>query len=333
MKNFKECKWRYVLPLLCFIAVVLSLLGADLVYKTKVDDVSTYFDAHLWDLFNTNLTPIWPIIVILVSSLLAGLLPLLYFVKKLEKNENIAMISTFLFLTSLLFLVAEKELFSYFAVANIENFRSADVSYGIALAILFSAFGAISSLVTSSKEYGGNVKAITEDGILIALAFVLSFAKIPIGATGGSINFQMLPLFIIALRRGPLHAFVSGGIIYGALSCLVDGYGFFTFPFDYLLGFGSAAILGFFRKYILDEDKKFALRLTFIFVGGLLSTALRYAASCASSMIYYDLPFVGALSYNAIYVPLSGAISIAALLLFFKPFTSINKHYPVSENE
>ncbi len=332
MKNIKECKWRYVLPLLCFIAVVLSLLGVDLIYKTKVNDTSTYFDVHLWDLFNTNLTPIWPIIVILVSSLLAGLLPLLYFVKRLEKNENIAMISTFLFLTSLLFLVAEKDLFSYFATNN-ENFKSADVSFGIALAILFSALGAISSLVTSSKEYGGNVKAITEDGILIALSFVLSFAKIPVGATGGSINFQMLPLFIIALRRGPLHAFVSGGIIYGALSCLVDGYGFFTFPFDYLLGFGSAAILGFFRKYILDEEKKIALRLTFIFVGGLLATLLRYIASCASSMIYYELPFVAALSYNAIYIPLSGAISIAALLLFFKPFTYINKHYPVSENE
>ncbi len=333
MKNIKNTKLSYFLPLICSIAAILSLLGVDLIYKIENGGSSESFSLHLWDLFNANLTPIWPIIVILVLISLGGLLPLLYLIKQLEKNENIAIISTFLFLIGLVFLVAEKELFSIFAKNIIDDFKSAKVSYGIALAILFSSFGAIISLFASPKQYGDNVKAITEDGILIALAFVLSFAKIPIGATGGSINFQMLPLFIIALRRGPLHAFVSGGIIYGFLSCLVDGYGFLTFPFDYLLGFGSAAILGLFRTLILDENKNFAYRLAFIFVGGLLATLMRFIASTASSMIYYEYPLVGALEYNAIYVPLSGAISVAALMVFFKPFTYINRHYPIGENE
>ncbi len=333
MKKIEKGKWCLFIPLICSVAVILSLLGVDIIYKIKVDEESIKTAIHLWDLFNSSLTPLWPIIVIISSISLGGLLPLLYLIRKLEKSENISIVSTFLFLTGLLFLIAYKELFAYFGDSLIENFKSADMGYGIALAIMFTSLGAISSLFISPKKYGDNVKAITEDAMLIALAFVLSFVKIPIGSTGGSINLQMLPLFIIALRRGPLHCFISSGIIYGLLACLVDGYGFATYPFDYLLGFGSAAILGFFRPLILNEKENYAYRLCFIFLGCLLATLLRFISSTVSSVVIYEYAFVAALAYNAVYIPVSGAVSIAVLMIFFKPFTYINRQYPVGEDK
>ena len=94
------------------------------------------------------------------------------------------------------------------------------------------------SLSQSYDETDFTIRDIAEDGILIAAAFGLNFIKIPVGPTGGSINLQMLPLMIIALRRGPFHGLVSGGIVYGLLTCLTDGYGFACYPFDYLIGRG-----------------------------------------------------------------------------------------------
>ena len=46
--------------------------------------------------------------------------------------------------------------------------------------------------------FGFNINDIAEIAILCSLAIVLDqFCKIPLGATGGSINLSMLPLYII----------------------------------------------------------------------------------------------------------------------------------------
>ena len=74
-----------------------------------------------------------------------------------------------------------------------------------------------------------NAKTIAEDGILYRRCLALDFIRIPLQVEG-SINFQMLPLMIIALRRGPAHGFIAGGIVYGLISCLKDGYGFLHLP-------------------------------------------------------------------------------------------------------
>lgn len=329
MKEKVFNKIKYYLPLACSIIAILFLLGVDLTYKTEVGDSSEYFDVHLWDLFNPSLTPIWLIIVILVFISLGGLLPLMYLINKFKDTENIAIISVFSSLIAVLLLLVEKEIFSYFAESLIENYKSAEIGYGLALAIFFTLLSSLSSLLCSPKKYGDNVASICEDGVLIAMAFVLSFIKIPVGSTGGSINFQMLPLFFIALRRGPLHGLVAGGLIYGLLSCISDGYGFVTFPFDYFIAFGSVAILGLFRKIIIDENTSLLKGELFILLGGLLSTLVRFIGSTVSSMLIYEYDLVAALTYNAIYIPLSGAAAIVVVMFLYKPFLSINRHYPI----
>ena len=340
----KEKKFIFFMPLVFAVMSILFLLGTVLTYSIKYtpagaeEAVKGYFDIHLWDMFNTSLTPSWPVICILSLFVWAGIAPIFGLFTKDKVRENFALSSTFSFLFGVCFLAAYKELFSYFAANLIENYHSADVGYGTALSLLLATAGAFTSLATTGKKYGDNVRAITEDGILIALAFVFNFIKLPISTGAGSINLQMLPLFLIALRRGPLHGFISGGIVYGMLTCLTDGYGLFTYPFDYLIGFGSVAVMGFFSKLIMPSRKDAASwghysikGELYLLLAGLLATAVRFLGSSVSSMVFYELDFPAACVYNAIYIPVSGAIALAVLMVLYGPLCHINAMFPTEQ--
>ena len=208
------------------------------------------------------------------------------------------------------------------------SLHDVEFSWGATLGV---AFCTIAFAFTTLSNQSSSTKQIAEEGVLLALAFVLNLVKIPVGATGGSINFQMLPLMIIALRHGPAHGFIAGGIVYGLLTCLTDGYGFACYPFDYLIGFGSVAVMGVFRKQIFGEDQEgYNIKgLIFIFLGGLLSTLVRYIGSNVSSIVVYGYTLQAALAYNAFYIPLSGLIATVAFMGLYAPLIRINKLYPV----
>lgn len=210
----------------------------------------------------------------------------------------------------------------------VASFHGASISWGSAIVIIFLSLAFATTVFTDVKS---TTRQIAEEGVLISAAFVLNFIKIPIGPSGGSINFQMLPLMIIALRHGPIHGFISGGVIYGLLSCLTDGYGFACYPFDYLIGFGSVGIMGLFRNFIFSEEQKtYNFKgLLFIFIGGTLSTFVRYFGSNVSSIVIYGLDLRGALIYNSFYIPLSGLIAIIPLMALYKPLIDINRRFPV----
>ena len=209
---------------------------------------------------------------------------------------------------------------------NANSLHEVSISWGAVLAI---AFCLLAFAFTASTNKNRTIKDIAEEGVLIAMAFVLNLVKIPIGATGGSINFQMLPLMVIALRHGSQRGLLAGGIVYGLLTCLTDGYGFATYPFDYLIGFGSVAVLGLFRNQIFGENQEgYNVKgLLFILLGGVLMTAVRFIGSNVSSIVVYGYTLKAALAYNAIYIPLSGLVSTVALMLLYAPLIRINKHY------
>lgn len=70
------------------------------------------------------------------------------------------------------------------------------------------------------KEKTLNTRILAESAILVAAALALSYLKIPIGFTlggfGGSIDFVMIPLIILALRRGAGWG-LGAGLIFGIL--------------------------------------------------------------------------------------------------------------------
>ena len=210
-------------------------------------------------------------------------------------------------------------------------FEVSDLSFVYFLPVVcyFVSFG-ITGLL-SFKDINFAAKDITEMGVLIAAAIGLNFIKILPMPTGGSVNLQMLPLFFLALRRGPLKGFIGGGIVFGLITCLSDGYGFATYPFDYLLGFGSIAVFGFFSPYILvPGEKKYTLRGELLLLAaGVISTTIRFIAGTVSSMVIYSYDLVPAMAYNSLYIFVSGAMSLAIIMALLGPIRRVNSHFPV----
>ena len=204
----------------------------------------------------------------------------------------------------------------------------------LVLAILLTSLSSLLAISVSFIEKPISTRDMAEEGILLALAFILNLIGFRVVKGGGSINLQMLPLFIIALRRGPVHGLVCGGIIYGLVTCLTDGYGLATYPFDYLIGFGSVMVLGLFRKLIMGEKQKgynFKGEL-FLLIGGTLATLVRFIGSTASSMIIYQYSFMASVAYNVTYIPLSGLFAIVFIMVIYGPLLKIHRRFPVHKS-
>lgn len=339
MKDFLKKNLAYVVGCISILAIIGFLFAPLLDYTIKVDGVKTTTSLNIIGLFNPNVCKTWLPVTILVFISAIIICFVFAFAFKNNKKVHDGFTTALLIAIFALFVISflSKSIFDYFAgeaeTPLIENFRSSSISWGLGVIIFFSTITFLCGISFSSFSKQ-STKAIAEDGILIAAAFVLNFIKIPIQSGGGSINFQMFPLLVIALRRGPLTGLICSGVIYGALTCLTDGYGFASYPFDYLIGFGSTAAVGFFNPLIFPkEEKPLWQRELWLFLGGVLVTLIRFIGSTTSSMVIYDTGFVASLIYNSVYIPVSCALAVAVTMLLLPSITAINRRYPTSTNE
>lgn len=179
-----------------------------------------------------------------------------------------------------------------------------------------------------------SIRDITEIAMLCALAIVLDkFVKIPIGATGGSLNIAAFPLFVIALRHGWFKGLIGGGVVFGLISCLLDGYGMQCYPFEYFLAFGSVCILGIFGNYInnaLNNGRKVDIVKAYglIILSVCAFALIRLAGATIDSIIIYGYKFGPALTYNIPYVLPSAGLVLAIIILLVPVILSLNKTYP-----
>lgn len=296
--------------------------------------ISGRSNVYVLDLFKGS---VWCYPILLTYLLvLAG--TILAFLGKKWKNCYIA--AMFALLCSGIFFFLGNALFDFTSCASLAGF-SYDVADYANLSETKLAFGAawsgILSFVAASICLGAaNVKDslsvydMTEMGILCAMAIGLQFIKITVSSGAGSINLGLIPLFIIALRQGPTKGFIAGAFIYGIVTCLTDGWGFFTYPLDYLVGFGSVAVLGFFTRFIFIKDEKGWnwLGFAYLAIGIILASLVRFVGGCASSMLNYGLDIKGSLLYNILYVGPTGAISYAALAILYLPLARLQKVFP-----
>ena len=273
----------------------------------------------------TSITVFFILIYIALPVLAACLLFLNIF------HKNFAFISLFIFLFSAIVSIVSKDVFAEVLASKLELEVSIKEVYVPAIIPTIGFFIlSIMILSFSINDIKFTTRDITESGILIAAALALNFLKLFPAPTGGSVNLQMLPLFLLAIRRGPLKGFIGCGIVYGLISCLTDGYGFAFFPFDYLLAFGGASFLGFFSKYILVEDtNNYNLKgELMLLIGGIGATVIRFIGGTISSMLFYSFSIAEAMLYNVGYVFISGAIALAVLMALYGPLLRINKVYP-----
>ena len=255
-----------------------------------------------------------------LALILIGIAIILACLKPLQKNLGMASFVTFVLAIIMLFMMGD-----LYAKNGIPDFKEATAKWGLVVAVVFFILAAEAEFVVSYNDDKMTVRDIAEDGVLIAMAFILNLLRLFPMPTGGSVNFQMLPLFIIALRHGPVHSFLSAGLVYGVLTCLTDGYGLQFLILDYVIGFGSVTILGLFRKFIMEGATGYNLKgELFILLGGTLASVVRFAAGTLSSMINYEYDIATSMLYNVGYVFVSGGMALAALMIIYGPFVKLS---------
>jgi len=179
------------------------------------------------------------------------------------------------------------------------------------------------------------VKDLCEIGILVGLSIVLdTFIKIPISITGGSINFSLVPLFLISLRHGPIKSFIASGLCFGIITCLLDGYGFITYPFDYLLAFAPVCLLGLFGRYINNNFKlggKYIL-LTFLVLNALVLSQgiVRFFSASIDSVILYNYSWKASFLYQLTYIPFTTLSNMVIMSLLLPLIIKLNDRYQTS---
>lgn len=201
-------------------------------------------------------------------------------------------------------------------------------SFGIIYTVLSFILAAYMLLLSYNKNQF-SIYDIVESAMLVAIAIALDLPglKIRIGANGGSISFTMIPLIILALRQGFAKGFLSIGIVYGFITCLLDGWGLYTFPFDYFLAYGSLSIIGLLSDKLfknLKDNKPSWLHYVLLGGGVILITTTRLLFATLSGVILYETEFLASLSLNSLYVLPSGGVCLVAILLLYRPMIKIN---------
>lgn len=129
-------------------------------------------------------------------------------------------------------------------------------------------------LIVFTRRYRFEAKVIAEIGIACALALVLGYLKVLQLPQGGTISLAMVPVIIIALRRGVLVGVITGTIS-GLLMMLPDPY--FVHPIqvilDYPLAWGALGFAGLIvekkhrMKILLTVEGVFLVMLVFFVFG------------------------------------------------------------------
>ena len=170
-----------------------------------------------------------------------------------------------------------------------------------------------------------SARVLAEGGVCIALAFALSFLKIPIGmqfgAFGGSIDLVMIPLIVFAMRSNAGWG-IAAGLIFGLIKFFAANgvaVNWVSIIFDYGVAYAMVGLAGLFHR-------NFKLMPLAAFVGCLGRFALHFLSGITVYAEYLPDEFMGiekpsvalySLLYNGTYMLPNTVIAvvICALLL------------------
>ncbi len=177
------------------------------------------------------------------------------------------------------------------------------------------------------------VRGMVEMGALIAMAVILDLKvfKFTIGEAQ-SFSLTMLPLIILALRFPILDSFIGIGIIYGFTTNLIDGYGLHTFPFDYLLAYGSLSLISLFSPLVFKKNKTVLLNFVFLTIAIVVGVTARILWSSLSSVVFYDYTYWAGIVYNAPTMAVSGLICLVLLFMLYQTLVMFHNKLPEHDN-
>ncbi|WP_257009862.1 energy-coupled thiamine transporter ThiT [Evansella halocellulosilytica] len=126
---------------------------------------------------------------------------------------------------------------------------------------------------------------MAEVAIMAALAFILDFFSFKIWAQGGSVSLTMLPIFVMAFRRG-LIASLATGLIVGLLNMMYNPYivhwlqGLIDYPIAFL-------VVGFAGLFYFNKGVSNSRKIISITVGVFVGSLLRYLAHFTAGVVWF----------------------------------------------
>ncbi|MEJ6527107.1 MULTISPECIES: energy-coupled thiamine transporter ThiT [unclassified Exiguobacterium] len=169
------------------------------------------------------------------------------------------------------------------------------------------------------------LQALIEISLFAALGLIFDLLipyRLP---QGGSISLAMLPIFVMAFRHGLKGGLATGALV-GTLQLLFGAYIFTPVQFllDYTVAYGLVGMAGVFAGRVKQAASNGATKTlaTYLVLGALLGSMLRYAAHVISGIVFFaeyaEGPVVAySLGYNATYMAPSFVISAIVLVLLF----------------
>ena len=316
---------------LCFLVltIVFSFVGSQtIVNDDGISIVSSFTVIYGPTTSQFNTMGRLHVLAILVATLLL-------FFSQDRRNKNIAL---FLVILSIIAFLTRNYYYGYI-VYGVDEFDTEIALYFFKnvfniLVLVFSVCAIIFVALTTVENSKFTVMEMTEIAVFVGLALLLDqpFMKIRLGASGGSISLEWVPLIVICLRHGAFKGFVACGIIHGFISCIIGGYGIAYYPFDYLFAFGSLALIGIMPNRMFESKNKSGykfLSLMSLATGLLIVTFIKTIVHTISGVIFWETPFAASFVYNVVPNAITGAITVVAILLLSGPLTIINRKFPV----
>jgi len=144
-------------------------------------------------------------------------------------------------------------------------------------------------------------RVLAEASVMIALAVVLDALRLYTLPQGGTITFgEMVPILLVALRRGP-RVGIFAGAIFGIIDVYFEPFVYnpVQFLLDYPLAYGALGLAGFFRgRSILYSGIGVAVGIGCRFVSHFFSGLIFFASFAPSG----ENPALYSAIYNASYL-------------------------------
>ncbi|MDQ0339356.1 thiamine transporter [Caldalkalibacillus uzonensis] len=165
---------------------------------------------------------------------------------------------------------------------------------------------------------------MVETAVMAAVAYVFSFIKFgALWAYGGSISLVMVPIFVLALRRG-LTAGLIAGLIVGIIKVVQGGY--VVHPVQLVLDYPLAyALLGTAGLFALHKTRASGKMMGLAAIGIVLASGLRFLSHFISGVVWFGayapegMPVATySALYNLSYLLPEMIISLVIMILLIK---------------
>lgn len=165
---------------------------------------------------------------------------------------------------------------------------------------------------------------IAEISIMSALGVILGFIKMSgPWAFGGSVSLEMMPIFIMAFRRGVVGGVLTGLMI-GILQLIINPFVLHPIQviLDYPLAFLVIGLTGLIRPTTKDT---FGKRIWLIILGTFIGSLLRLVSHVISGVVYFKSyapegtsALIYSITYNSSYIVPTFILTVILVILLSK---------------